>query len=97
MDAEELLLGARDRDVGESALLFEVVGIVRGLNAREDSVLKAGQEDDREFESLRAVDCHHDDRVGRFVVIIDVADQRDVFEEAREIRLGIVFLVLDGV
>ena len=55
MRQEEPPLGAGDADVGEPALLLELLLVVEGPAVREEALLEAGDEDDRELEALRRV------------------------------------------
>ena len=74
----EAIHRARHADVGEAALFFEFVHVGQRAVARENAVLEAGQEDDRELEPLGRVHRHERDerRVG--IERVEIAHQRDV-------------------
>ena len=57
----EPLAGPGDADVGEAALLLELLGVAERAHVREDAVLEAGEEDDRELEALGRVQRHQRD------------------------------------
>ena len=97
MDAVKPLLRAGYRHIREPSLLLELLRVARRLKRRENSVLKAGQEHDRELKSLCRMYRHQHHRVRRLVVAVNIADKRDVLEETGEGRLVVLLLVVHGV
>ncbi len=79
----ELLLRARHADVEEPPLLLQVLALALRVPVRQESVLEAGQEDDRKLESLGAVQRHQAD-AALAVPGVEVGDQRDMVEEGGE-------------
>jgi hypothetical protein len=77
----EPLLGPGDADIGEAALLFHLVGLAEGPDVREDPVLQADAEHDRELESLGRVEGHEHDRRVVLGELVGVGHQADLFEE----------------
>ena len=75
------LLGARDADVTEAPFLFELVGIAEAAHVREHAVFEADEEHDRVLETLGRVQRHQRDGARVGVVLVDVGDERDRFEE----------------
>ncbi len=61
---------------------------------REDAFFESGEEDVAEFEALGAVHRHQRHVAGLFVERIEVANERDIRQEARNRRFGIVRFVL---
>ena len=55
---EEPLLCARDGDVGEAALLRELLGVGAHRVAGEDALLRACEKDDGKFKTLCRVNGH---------------------------------------
>ena len=55
------LLGPGDADIGQAALLLELVGVAERAQMGEDAVLHAEQEDDRVLEALGRVQGHEHD------------------------------------
>ena len=78
-------LGPRDADVGEPALLLQLVGLGQRPGVREDPFLDADEEHDRELEALGRVQRHQHDLV---VVgdVVGVGDERDLLQELVEPR-----------
>ena len=84
----EPLLGARDPDVAQAALLLDLVGVVHRARVREDALLEPGEEHRRELQALGRVQRHQRHaRVG-VLQLVDVAHQGDAVEEAVQRRLG---------
>src|SRR4029077_16859794 len=80
---------ARDADRTEAALLLELRLFSAGdrPDVREDPLLHAGHEHDRELETL---DGMHGDKGRRgfgVLVFVDVGHERDLLEEARQLLL----------
>ena len=61
----EPLAGPGDADVGEAALLLELLGVAEAAQVREGAVLHAGEEDDGELQPLGRVERHEGDDAGR--------------------------------
>ena len=89
---EEPLLGAGDADVGEAALLLELLLVVERPAVREEALLQPGDEDDRELEALRRVERDQGDGVGVALVRVLVGDERRLLEQPveRVVRCQIV-------
>ena len=85
---EEPLLGAGDADVGEAALLLELLLVVERPAVREEALLEPGDEDDRELEALRGVERDERHGVGVALVRILVGDERRLLEQAVERVVG---------
>ena len=84
---KKFLLGAGNGHVGETAFfLYLFVAGVNTLHGRENAFLHAGKENDREFQSLCAVDGHQYDRVRIFVVFIHIADKRHFLQKSEQSR-----------
>ena len=84
----EALLGARDGDVGETALLLGVGGSVTGAAVREEPLLEARDEDDGILEALGGVDRHERGRGGRSLERVEVGAKREPLEEGGELLGG---------
>ena len=74
----EPFLGARDGHVAEPALLLHLLRLADGAGAWEQGLLHADEENDREFQSLGAVDGHQDHGVGVGVIVVQIGIERDV-------------------
>ena len=61
MTQVQTLLGARDTDVAEPSLLFELVGVTEAAGVREYAVLKARDEHRGELEALGRMEGHERD------------------------------------
>ena len=86
----EPLLRAGDPDVGQPALLGQLLRIAHRPHVREHPVLPAGEEHDRELQALRRVQGHQRDHA-RVVVRdrVGVGDQRHPLQErGQRARLG---------
>ena len=90
----QLLLGAGDSHVAEAAFLLHVLLIILGHLAGEDTILHTYDKNIREFQTLRRVDRHHRDAVGVVVIAVQIGNQRDLLQKARQRR---VLAVLIGV
>ncbi len=75
-------------DVGEAALLLELLLVVERPAVREEALLEAGDEHDREFEALRGVERDERHRVGVALVRILVGDEGGLLEQAIERVVG---------
>ena len=78
------LLGPGDADVGQPALLLQLARVAERAQVREDAVLQAGQEDDRELQALGGVQRHQRDHAGVVAGdrdLVGVGHQRDLLEE----------------
>ena len=71
---------ARDADVGEPALLLDVA-LVDRARVREDAVLAADDEDDRELEALGVVQRHQRHEALVVADRVGVGEQRDLLQE----------------
>ena len=85
----EPLLGAGHADVREPALLLELGLVAERPGVREDAVLEAGQEHDRELQALGGVQGHQRDHPGVVALgsvgdLVGVGDQRHPLEEVGE-------------
>ena len=82
----QVLHGPGDADVGQAAFLLESVAavVLEGEVAGKDPVLHAGDIDVGKFQALGAVEGHQEDPVVIAVDVIDVGDQGDVLEKARQ-------------
>ena len=80
MRDDELLLGPRDADVGETTLLFQFDGIVQRTTVREHPLLDPDDEHDGKLEAFRRVQRHQRDVVvlGQ---VVGIGDECDLFEE----------------
>ena len=83
-DRNSRSLGPGDADVGEAALLLQLVGLGERTDVREDALLHADQEHDRELQALGRVQRHQHDLVVVVVELVGVGDQRDLLEELVE-------------
>jgi hypothetical protein len=78
---------ARDPDVEEAALLLDARVRIRPTasdqraHVRQELLLRAGDEHDRELEPLRGVQRHQRRALRGLVERVRVADERDVLEE----------------
>ena len=81
-------LRAGDPDVGEPALLLELLLVVERPAVREDALLEPGDEDDRELEALGGVERDQRHRVGVALVRVLVGDERGLLEQAVERVVG---------
>ena len=81
---EQPPLRPRDPDVGEPALLLELLLVVERPAVREQALLEAGDEHDRELEALRRVERDQRDRVGVALVRVLVGDERGLLEQPVE-------------
>ncbi len=77
---DQCVHGASHADVAETALFFELVGVVESARVREETLLKAGEENEREFEALGGVEGHEGD-AGFGVELIGVGGEGGVVEE----------------
>ena len=79
----QVLLGARQADIGEAALFLEAraAALVERALVREQAFLPAGQEDGVELQPLGGMQRHDGDGV-ELGVLLGVHDQRDMLEEA---------------
>ena len=68
-------------DVREPALLLELLLVVERAVVREQALLEARDEHDRELEALRGVERDQRDRVGLALVRVLVGDQRRLLEQ----------------
>ena len=92
----ELSLGACDADVEEPALFLEQSGIVVRLRQREEPVLEATDEHDRELEPLRVVQRHERHRIRVGAELVELGDEHGALEEVVERREShLPFLVGD--
>ena len=85
----EPFTGPGDPDVTEASLFLELVGVAEAAGVREDAVLQAGEEDDRELEALGGVQRHQRDRAlltTLAVGVVEIGDQRDRLEEGLDAR-----------
>src|SRR5438105_12140988 len=92
------ILRARDPDVAEPALLLEL-GLAPALDrarVREHTFLHAGHEHDRELETFDRVHGDERRRGLRVLILIDVRDERYLFEEPRQLVLVRKLAVLLG-
>ncbi|MNG18421.1 hypothetical protein D3C84_1024860 [compost metagenome] len=73
------MLGARDADIGQTALLFELFVIGERTAVREDAFFHPNDEDYRELQTFGAVHRHEDDSILLFfgLVFIQRIDIRD--------------------
>ena len=80
---EQPLAGPGDADVGQAALLLQLVGLGQRPAVREHALLDADQEHDRELQPLGRVQRHQHDLVLDLAVgeVVGVGDQRDLLEE----------------
>ena len=74
----QLLLGAGEGDVAESALLLHLVRLPDGADAREDRLLHANDEHRRKLQPLGAVHGHEHHGVRVRVVVVHVRIEGDV-------------------
>jgi hypothetical protein len=79
-------LGAGDADIGEAAFLLEpgAALLVERALVREEAFLPAGQEHGAELQPLGGMQRHDGDLI-LFRRLLGLHDERDVFEEAREV------------
>ena len=73
-----------DADVREPALLLELLLVVERAAVREEALLEAGDEDDRELEALGGVERDQRHRVGVALVRVLVGDERGLLEQPVE-------------
>ena len=85
----------RDAHVGQAALLLDVL-LVEGALVREDALLHAGDEHDRELEALGVVHRHQGDELVGVGEGVDVAVERYLLQEAVEAGLLGPLVVLAG-
>ena len=78
----QVLLGARQSDIGEAAFFFEAraAAFIQRALVREEAFFPAGKDDRLEFKALGRVQRHDVDGIEVFV-LLGIHDQRDVFEE----------------
>ena len=81
---EQPPLRAGDADVGEPPLLLELLLVVERPAVREEALLEAGDEHDRELQALRGVERDQRDRVGVALVRVLVGDERGLLEQPVE-------------
>ena len=81
-------LGAGDPDVGEPSFLLELLLVVERPAVREQALLEAGDEHDRELEALGGMEGDERDRVGVALVRILVGDERGLLEQPVQRVLG---------
>ena len=81
MGEVEPLPGPRDADVGEAALLLELVGLAERAQVGEHAVLHADEEHRRELEALGRVQGHEHDRRLVAVERVGVGHQAHLLEE----------------
>jgi hypothetical protein len=81
------ILGAGDADITEAPLLLELglAPAVDGTRMRKDALLHARQEHDRELEPLDGVHGDQRRRRLRVLIFVDVGDEGDFLEEARQL------------
>ena len=78
----QLLLGAGDADIGQTALFLQIcLGVFAHL-AGEHPLLHANEEHIGEFQTLCRVDGHQDHLVSALVVAVNVADKGDILQIA---------------
>ena len=78
----QLLLGAGDADIGQTALFLQIcLGVFAHL-AGEHPLLHANEEHIGEFQTLCRVDGHQDHLVSALVVAVNVADEGDILQVA---------------
>ena len=81
----ELLHGPGDADVGEAALLLELVGLGERAQVGEDAVLQADEEDDGVLEPLGRVQGHQRDLGLVGVEVVGVGHEADRLEELGDV------------
>ena len=81
-------LRAGDADVREPALLLELLLVVERPAVREQALLEAGDEDDRELEALRRVERDQRHRIGVALVRVLVGDEGGLLEQPVERVVG---------
>ena len=77
-----------DPDVGEPALLLELLLVVERPAVREEALLEAGDEHDRELEALGGVERDERHRVGVALVRVLVGDEGRLLEQPVERVVG---------
>ena len=82
----EVLFGARDADVAESALLLDAPRIDDGALVREEAFLHADHVHVRKFEALGAVQGHERDGLFLWLVVVFsfAAGERGFFEKTEQ-------------
>src|SRR5579863_1336346 len=81
---DQVTHGARDADVAEPALLFELVVVAHGPTVREDGLFESGDHDRRILQALGDVQCHQRDRAGLAVELVGVGDERHALDEVEQ-------------
>ena len=78
----QLLLGAGDADIGQTALFLQIcLGVFAHL-AGEHPLLHANEEHIGKFQTLCRVDGHQNHLVSALVVAVNVADEGDILQIA---------------
>ena len=90
----EQLARARDAHVGQAALLFHLGRVLERAAVREDALLQAGDEDDRELQALGSVQGDQRHRLGVATQRISVRDERHILQEGGQALAGRQALVV---
>ena len=75
-----MIHGAGHADVAETALFFDVVGLEHGARVREQALLEAAKENERELQALCRVQAHQRD-LGALVVVVGIGNEGSMVEK----------------
>ena len=78
----QLLFGAGDTDVSQTALFFQICFGVLAHLAGENALLHADEEHIRELQTLGRVDGHQHHLIAALVVAVDITDEGDILQIA---------------
>ena len=87
-DQVELVLGARDAHIKETALLFHPFGFVEGTAVRQDAIIQTDDEDHAELQSLGGVEGEKRGDIP-FLDGVLVGDKRNILKEFIQRARGI--------
>lgn len=73
----ELVAGAGEGDVEEAAFFFDAAGRNNGLGVRDDTVIAAGEVDQRKLETFTGVDGHEENFAFLKFLVVIVVEERD--------------------
>ena len=93
----QLLLGAGNCHVAQTAFFLHILGVFHCAEAGEQAVLHAGEKHDRELKSLCRVHGHHDNGILVLARLVGVRVKRHVLQKIAERRVFVLFLVINDV
>ena len=85
----EPLFRARNADVGKTAFLLDLGIHIHALLPGKNALFKSRDKHNGEFQALRGVQGHQNNRVGIRIVVVDIRKKCNFFEVVAQRALGV--------